>query len=182
MQDERLSCATGGLAGRLPPEVAAGLGAISRVSRALNAPGELDELAAHALTEMRGALRLSATVLYLPDAGGRPVLRRYLEDTQPGIATRAELVFEEEAWGLAVTGGRPLVFQEVGSWLVDNPFVPEARYWLALPMLGAGALIGVVMAARETPVDLDATTLTVLTLLGDQLSVGIATARLRQEL
>jgi signal transduction histidine kinase len=182
VQEERLSCATGGLAGRLPPEVAAGLGAISRVARALNAPGELDELAAHALAEMRGALELSATVLYLPDAGGRSVLRRYIEDTELGIATREELVFEEEAWSLAVAGGRPLVFQEVGSWLVNNPFVPEAHYWLALPMLGAGELIGVVIAARETPVDLDATTLTVLTLLGDQLSVGIATARLRQEL
>jgi signal transduction histidine kinase len=42
--------------------------------------------------------------------------------------------------------------------------------------------VGVVMAARATPVDLDPTTLTVLTLLGEQLSAGIATARLRQEL
>lgn len=182
MQDERLTCATGGLAGRLPPEVAAGLGAISRVARALNAPGELEELAAHALAELRAALALSASVLYLPDAGGRSVLRRYIEDTDEGIATREELVFEEEAWSLAVSGGRPLVFQEVGSWLVDNPFVPAERYWLALPMIAAGELIGVVIAAREMPVDLDATTLTVLTLLGDQLSVGIATARLRQEL
>ncbi len=182
MQEERLTCATGGLAGRLPPEVAAGLGAISRVARALNAPGTLEELAAHALGEMRAALALSASVLYLPDSSGRPVLRRYIDDADPGIATREELVFDEEAWGLAVSGGRPLVFQELGSWLVENPFAPEARHWLVLPMLGAGELIGVVIAARELPVDLDATTLTVLTLLGDQLSAGIATARLRQEL
>jgi signal transduction histidine kinase len=131
---------------------------------------------------MRAALELSAATLYLPDATGRPVLRRYIEHADAAIDTRAELVFEEEAWRLAVAGGRPLVFQEVGGWLVDNPFQPEARYWLALPMLSAGDLIGVVIAARGVPVDLDPTTLTVLTLLGDQLTVGIATARLRQEL
>ena len=55
----RTSCSTGGLARRLTPEVAAGLGAISRVARALNEPGTLEELAAHALAEMRKALGLS---------------------------------------------------------------------------------------------------------------------------
>jgi signal transduction histidine kinase len=182
VQDEGLTCATGGLAGRLPPEVATGLGAISRVARALNAPGSLDELAGRALAEMRSALDLSATVLYLPDAGGRPVLRHYLEDVDAGIAAQRELVFDEEAWALAVAGGRPLVFQETASFLVGNPFTPDARFWLVLPLVAAGDLLGVVIASRAVPVDLDATTLTVLTLLGDQLSAGIATARLRQEL
>jgi signal transduction histidine kinase len=179
--DEGATCATGGLARRLPPEVAAGLGAISRVARALNEPGSLEELAAHALAEMRQALALSATVLYLPDSGGRPVLRRFLHDS-PELDTRCEIVFEEEAWRLAVSSGHPLVFQEAAGWLVANPFEPEARYWLALPMVASDALVGVVIAARPAPVDLDPTTLTVLTLLGDQLAAGIATARLRQDL
>src|SRR4051812_18294839 len=179
--DSVAACPTPGLAQRLPPEVATGLGAISRVARALNAPGSLEELAARALGEMRQALGLAATVLYLPDAGGRPVLRRFLHDA-PATGTRAELVFEEEAWRLAVSSGHPLVFHEAAGWLVDNPFDPEARYWLVLPMVANDDLVGVVVAARATPVELDPTTLTVLTLLGEQLSAGIATARLRQEL
>jgi signal transduction histidine kinase len=179
--EARVSCATGGLARRLPPEVAAGLGAISRVARALNEPGTLEELAARALAEMRKALGLSATVLYLPDSGGRPVLRRFLHDA-PEVGTHREVVFEEEAWRLAVASGHPLVFHEAAGWLVANPFEPEARNWLALPMVANDDLVGVVMAARETPVELDPTTLTVLTLLGEQLSAGIATARLRQDL
>lgn len=161
--------------------MATGLGAISRVARALNEPGSLEELAGRALAEMRSALALSATVLYLPDSGGRPVLRRFLHDS-PELATRAELVFEEEAWRLGVSSGHPLVFHETAGWLVDNPFEPEARYWLALPMVANDDLVGVVIAARPEPVHLDPTTLTVLTLLGDQLSAGIATARLRQDL
>ena len=49
-------------------------------------------------------------------------------------------------------------------------------------MVANDDLVGVVIAARPEPVHLDPTTLTVLTLLGDQLSAGIATARLRQDL
>jgi signal transduction histidine kinase len=169
------------MARRLPPEVAEGLGAISRVARALNEPGSLEQLAARALAEMRQALALTATVLYLPDSSGRPVLRRFLHDS-PELDTHREIVFEEEAWRLAVASGHPLVFHEAASWLVANPFEPEARFWLALPMVANDDLVGVVMAARPTPVDFDPTTLTVLTLLGEQLSAGIATARLRQEL
>jgi len=183
LDEDRGTCATGGLAGRLPPEVAAGLGALSRVARALNGPGDLDELAAHALAEMRSALGLAAAVLYLPDSRGRPVLRRYVEDVpgESGLTTREELVFEEEAWSLAVTGAHPLVFQETGGWVVANPFEPQARHWLALPMVAAGELLGVVIASRSVPIALDPTSLTVLTLLGDQLTAGIATARLRQQ-
>jgi len=90
-------------------------------------------------------------------------------------------VFEEEAWSLAVTGAHPLVFQETGGWVVANPFEPQARHWLALPMMAAGELLGVVIASRSVPIALDPTSLTVLTLLGDQLTAGIATARLRQQ-
>jgi signal transduction histidine kinase len=181
VQDENAAvCPPRGLAGRLPPEVAAGLGAISRVARALTGPGELSELADRALEEMLAALDLEATALYMPHPEGRPVLCRYLHAGRRDA--REEIVFDEEAWRLAVTSGHPLVFQDTAGWLVANPFVPEARYWFALPMGAGGELVGVVMAARAVPVDLDPTTLTVLTLLGDQLAAGIATARLREEL
>src|SRR2546423_5015775 len=104
--------APGGLARRLPPEVLAGLGAISRVSRALTGAGTLTELAYGALGEMRNGLGLDLAVLYLPEGSGRPVLRRFVTcaaETAP-VTARDELSFDEEAWRLAVTSGTPLVF------------------------------------------------------------------------
>jgi nitrate/nitrite-specific signal transduction histidine kinase len=171
-------CATGGLAGRLPQEVVAGLGAISRVARALNEPGTLEDLSEHALEELRAALGLGAAALYIPDVGGRPVLTRF----QAVGSVRDELVFDEEAWKLGVSGGHPIVFQETAGWLVENPFLPAARYWLVLPMVASDSIVGVVVAACGEPIALDPTTVTVLRLLADQLSAGVTTARLRSEL
>jgi signal transduction histidine kinase len=171
-------CATDGLAGRLPHEVVTGLGAISRVGRALNEPGTLEDLSAHALSEMRAALELGAAALYIPDAGGRPVMTRF----QSVGSVRDELVFDEEAWKLGVSGGHPIVFQDTASWLVENPFVPAAQFWLVLPMVASESIVGVVVAASDVPIALDPTTVTVLRLLADQLSAGVTTARLRSEL
>lgn len=174
----------GGLAGRLAPEVLAGLGALSRVSRALVSGGTLAELAAHTLGEMRLALGLAVSALYLPDPDGRPLLRRLVasEAGEVDLRARPELSFDAEAWRLAVASGHALVFREPASWLVANPFEPEAEAWLVLPLTPRRRLIGVVVAASAVPVELDPTSATVLSLLGDQLSAGIATAQLRQEL
>ncbi len=163
----------------LAPEVLTGLGAVSRVSRALVGPGDLGELAGAALAAMRAALGLDAAAFYLPDADGQPVLRRYVGE--PHAA--AELAFDAEAWRLAVAGGAPIVLREPASWLVANPFTPPAADWLILPLATAEpALAGVVVARAPEPIALDPLHRTVLTLLGLQLSAGIATARLRQRL
>jgi signal transduction histidine kinase len=163
----------------LAPEVLTGLGAVSRVSRALVGTGDLAELAGAALAEMRDALGLDAAAFYLPDADGQPVLRRYVGE---GSAA-AELAFDAEAWRLAVTGGAPIVLREPASWLVANPFSPPAADWLILPLSTAErALDGVVIARAPEPIAIDPLHRTVLTLLGLQLSAGIATARLRQRL
>jgi signal transduction histidine kinase len=161
------------------PEVLTGLGAVSRVSRALVGPGDLRELAAAALAEMRDALALQAAALYLPDADGEPVLRRYVTVGE----CAAELAFDAEAWRLAVAGGAPIVLREPASWLVANPFSPPADDWLILPLATAERdLAGVVIARAGEPIAVDPLHRTVLTLLGLQLSAGIATARLRQQL
>jgi nitrate/nitrite-specific signal transduction histidine kinase len=167
-----------GLAGRLAPEVLAGLGAVSRVSRALVGTGELPVLAGAALAEMREALGLELAALYLPDADGLPVLRRYVGD---GAAE--ELSFDEEAWRLAVGGGAPIVLREAASWLVENPFSPPAHDWVILPLVtGEREMVGVVIASARERIAIDPLSGTVLTLLGLQLSAGITTARLRREL
>jgi signal transduction histidine kinase len=173
-----------GLARQLPPEVLAGLGALSRVSRALTGAGTLTELAQHALAEMRSSLGLDLAVLYLPEQSGEPVLRRYVASAgeTASATTREELSFDPEAWHLAVTSGLPLVFHEPASWLVANPFEPPASNWIVLPLVAARDMVGVVIAAGRDPIRLEPARATVLSLLGDQLSAGIATARLRQEL
>ena len=67
----------------------AGLAAVSRVSRALVGTGELPVLAGAALEEMRAALSLDRAVLYLPDADGQPVLRRYVGDEAAPTSSRS---------------------------------------------------------------------------------------------
>ena len=152
------------------PAVLASLAAVSRVSRALVAPDELPVLATAALEEMREVLHLDRAVLFLPDADGQPVLRRFVGDE-----AAAELSFDEEAWRLAT--GAPIVLREPAGWLVANPFDPPATDWLILPLVE-----GVVIASAPEPIAIDPLSGTVLSLLCSQLSAGITTARLRREL
>jgi nitrate/nitrite-specific signal transduction histidine kinase len=161
----------------IAPEVLSGLAAVSRVSRALVGTDELPVLAGAALDEMREALHLQDAALYLPDADGLPVLRRYVGKS------KEELSFDEEAWRLAVAGGAPIVLREPASWLVENPFTPPATDWVILPLVtGEREMVGVVIASAAEPVRIDPLNGTVLSLIGLQLSAGITTARLRREL
>jgi signal transduction histidine kinase len=172
---------SGGLAHHLEPSLRVGLGTLSRVAGALVGPGGLVELAQAALTEMRGALDLEAAALYLPTGRSALELERCVACPEDGPLRVADaLVFDEEAWGLAVRGGGPLVFHDAGSWLVANPFTPAASFWLVLPLRSAGEVMGVVAAAAGAPFRLDPAQATLLALLGDLLSAGVATARLRQ--
>jgi nitrate/nitrite-specific signal transduction histidine kinase len=169
---------------RLAPDVAAGLGAIGRVGAALVSASSLQEIAEQGLAEMRDVLEMEVASLYLPDATGRPLLHRHV--TAAGgdcvLEVAAEVVFDEEAWRLAVAGGVPLVFHEEGSWLVANPFHPAASSWLVLPLLSNRSIVGVVLAASRGRIALEPADGAVLALIGDLLTAGITTARLRQVL
>jgi len=173
-----------GLAGHLAPEVAAGLGAIGRVAAALVSASSLQELAEQGLAEMRDALEMEVASLYLPDEHGRPLLHRQVTAAGGDSALQAaeEVVFDEEAWRLAVAGGVPLIFHEEGSWLVANPFSPAATSWLVMPLHSDRSVVGVVLAAFHRPIALEPTEAAVLALIGDLLTAGITTASLRQVL
>lgn len=176
--------ASTGLAGRLAPDVLAGLGAISRVATALVGAPSLSDLAERGLAEVRDVLDLEIASLYLPDGSGRPLLERRFSAARGGTTIRAsgEIAFDEEAWRLAVSSGLPLVFHEEGSWLVEHPFEPSVNSWLVLPLPSSGRLLGVIVAASDQQLVLEPVAATVLTLLGDLLTAGIATAELRQAL
>jgi signal transduction histidine kinase len=166
------------------PRALAALGALGRVARALVGTGSLGHLAERALDEMREALALDVVVLYLPRLEDRPSLQRFITSAgkNAGFRPRDDVEFDDDAWGLAVASGAPIVFREEASWLVSNPFLPAAQSWLVLPLVSERRLVGVVVAAAGAPLSLDPTAATVLTLLGDLLAAGIATARMRQQL
>jgi signal transduction histidine kinase len=170
-------------AGRLPPHVASGLRGISRVARALTTAGTLHEVAERALEAMLVTLELEAAVLYLRDASGRPLLRRFMGFPQePLHAPRDQIDFDQAAWKLAVAGGHPLVFNEPAGWLVPNPFEPPVSHWLVVPLATAEHVAGAVVAVPGRPFELDPLNATVLSLIGEQLAAGIINAQLRQEL
>ncbi|HWM08972.1 MAG TPA: ATP-binding protein [Solirubrobacteraceae bacterium] len=152
------------------------LGALGRTARALVSAVTLPELARAALEEMCGTLGFDVAALYLPAGDGRPALERLAAagDTREPCE---RLVFDAEAWRLAVQGDAPLVMRDRGAWLMDHPFSPPAESWLVLPL---GDRLGVVIAEPAGMVTPESGA--VLRLLGDLLGAGVATARLRQEL
>ena len=159
-------------------------GAVRRTARALVSAVTLPELAQGALEQMRDALGLDVATLYVPHEDGRPVLERFAVATRSPSNTlaRERLVFDEEAWQLAVQGGAPLLMHDRGEWLMEHPFAPPADAWLVLP-LGSGPrrLGAVIGGAKALPV-VDTTTAAVLRVLGDLLGAGISAAQMRQEL
>jgi signal transduction histidine kinase len=152
------------------------LGALGRTARALVSAVTLPELARDALEEMCGTLGFEVAALYLPAGDGRPALER-LAAAGDGWEPCDRLVFDAEAWRLAVQGDAPLIMRDRGAWLMEHPFTPPAASWLVLPL---GDHLGVVIAAPAAALGPESGT--VLRLLGDLLGAGIATTRLRQEL
>jgi signal transduction histidine kinase len=176
--------AAGGPWESLSAEARGSLAAIGRVARAVVGARSLLALAQATLEEMRATLGLSIAALYLPAPGAGRSLVRFIDsvDAQSGVQACDRLDFEEEAWALAVRGGAPLVFREEAAWLVANPFQPPSDSWLLLPLPAGDGSLGVVAAASQDAIALDAASATVLTLMGDLVGVGIETARLREEL
>jgi signal transduction histidine kinase len=156
-------------------------GAVGRTARALVSAVTLPELAQGALEEMRDALGLAIAALYVPP-GQRPVLERLAVTASAPVHARERLVFDEEAWQLAVQGDAPLVLHDRGEWLMEHPFSPPADAWLVLPLGTGSRRLGVVIGGAQSLPTVDSGAAAVLRLLGDLLGAGIAAAQLRQEL
>jgi signal transduction histidine kinase len=156
-------------------------GAVGRTARALVSAVTLPELAQGALEEMRDALGLLVAALYVPPGDG-PVLERVAVTASAPIRASDRLVFDEEAWQLAVQGDAPLVLHDRGDWLMEHPFAPPADAWLVLPLGTGTRRLGVVIGGAESLPAVESGAASVLRLLGDLLGAGIAAAQLRQEL
>ena len=163
----------------IAPEVLSGLGGgLARLARAGRHRASCRCSRAPRWRRCARRCACTTTALYLPDADGYQVLRRYV-----GSAAAEELSFDPEAWQLAIASGSPIVLREPATWLVANPFTPAAGDWVILPLVtGEQEMVGVVIASATSPIRIDPLSGTVLSLLGLQLSAGITTARLRREL
>lgn len=168
------------------------LAAIQSVAQALTAAGTLHQLASRALSRMRESLDLDVVAMHLPhddgdDAAGDghvPALRQFAVSAAEKTSAhpRTHLALDAAAWRLLVAARGPVVFGEAGGGLVPNPFDPPAESWLVLPLQSQGEMVGAVVAARRTPIVLDAPGVMALSALGNLLGAGIATARLRTEI
>ena len=156
-------------------------GAVGRTARALVSAVTLPELAQGALEEMRDALGLAIAALYVPPGDG-PVLELLAVTASAPVRARERLVFDEEAWQLAVQGDAPLVLHDRGEWLMEHPFTPPAGAWLVLPLGTGTRRLGAVIGGAGSLPAVESGAATVLRLLGDLLGAGIAAAQLRQEL
>jgi signal transduction histidine kinase len=156
-------------------------GAVGRTARALVSAVTLPELAQGALEEMRDALGLAIAALYVPPGAG-PVLERLAVAASGSMHARDRLVFDEEAWQLAVQGDAPLVLHDRGEWLMEHPFTPPAGAWLVLPLGTGTRRLGAVIGGADSLPAVESGAAAVLRLLGDLLGAGIAAAQLRQEL
>jgi signal transduction histidine kinase len=159
-------------------------GAVRRTAHALVAAVTLPELAQGALDEIRDTLGLDVAALYGPPSDDRPVLVRVATatGTPPVSVARDRLVFDDDAWRLALQRDAPLVLRERGEWLVEHPFTPPLESWILLPLGTRARRLGVVIGGAQTLPAVNAGAAAVLRVLGDLLGAGIEAARLRRDL
>ncbi len=169
--------------GHQAQEPAAAVAAVARVARALAGVGGLSELSEDALAEISRALGLDVAAMYLPDRAGLPILRRLriVAEADQQIRVSESLSFQPEAWHFVAKSRGPLVFRERAGWVVENPFEPPADSWLVLPLVADGEIMGAVVGCAAQPISLKPLAVATLTAIGDVLSGGVATARLRME-
>ena len=160
-------------------------GAVRRTAHALVAAVTLPELAQGALDEIRDTLGLDVAALYVPPGDGRPVLVRVATatGTPPVSLARERLVFDDDAWRLAVQGDAPLVLRERGEWLVEHPFTPPVGFVVPAAARHPGTTAGGRDRRRADALPaINAGAAAVLRVLGDLLGAGIEAARLRRDL
>lgn len=85
--------------------------------------------------------------------------------------------------GWCVANGQARIALDVGQEAIrfDNPFLPETRSELALPLISRGRVIGAMTIQSIRPAAFDQDDVTVLQTMADQLANAIENARLFQE-
>jgi signal transduction histidine kinase len=159
------------------------LAGVGRVARALVGAGGLSVLSENAMSELGDVLDLDLAVLYLADAGGQPVLRCIGKwpPSGVGVSVRETISLDREALSFVTASGGPLVFVDPSTPIIDNPFDPPPQDWIAIPLVAADELLGMVFGCARRRISLRADAVARLTVIGDLLSAGAAATLLRAE-
>lgn len=163
------------------------LQAAADVSRAAASLRDLDELLSqvtHLVSESFGFYHVG--IFLLDDAGEYAVLRA--ANSQGGKAMLShnhKLRAAQQGIVGYVTGARePRIALDVGddAHHFQNPFLPETRSEMALPLIVGGELLGVIDVQSKAESAFSSEDIEVLQVLADQVAIALQNARLFQEL
>lgn len=163
-----------------------GLETVAEVSRATTSLLNIEQLLPQVVNLVRGRFELYYVGLFLVDAA-----REYaVLSAGTGDAGRHMMA---EGWRLAVGGdsmigqcvasGEPGVRQTEGDKVVrfENPYLPETRSELALPLRYGTEIIGALTVQSVVESAFDATYIALLQNMADQVAVAVQNARLFAE-
>ena len=175
----------GGLERRVQ-ERTRGLEAVTEVSRATTSVLDLDQLLPQVVDLARQSFGLYYVGLFLLDESGDNAALRAGTGTAGAemLARNWQLpVGGESMIGRCVATGEAVVRQQAGDEVVrfENPWLPETRSELALPLRYGGRVTGAMTVQSTAANAFDEADIAVLQNLADQVAVAVENARLFAE-
>jgi PAS domain S-box-containing protein len=163
------------------------LRAAAEVARDATTAQDLDELLSQAANLVRDRFGFYHAGIFLVDEQGEYAILT----AASGRAGQAMLehgyklrVSETDVVGCVTRRGQPRIALDVGTDAVQfkNPYLPDTRSELALPLKAGGQVIGVLDVQSQQPSAFDAEDVQVLQIVADQLAVSIQNLRLLREM
>ncbi len=159
-----------------------GLEAVAQVTRATTSELDIERLLPRVVDLVREQFGLYYVGLFIVDQSGRNAVLR----AGTGEAGRQMLaqgwqfpVGSESMIGRCVATGEPGIRQREGDQVVrfDNPWLPETRSELALPLRYGKQVIGAMTVQSTQEAAFDEAQISVLQSLADQLAIAVQNAR-----
>ena len=158
--------------------------AIADVAHALNASPDLDAVLRTAMEAVRGLVRADSARIAIVDDAGRLVLR-YSTDANTAMPPGFVIERGHGMGGLAWATGEPVRTDDFAAdpRFSSDRYVPIARRdgivsCMVVPIVSAGAVVGVIYANNFTPRPFSATDQEALVILADHAAVALQKARL----
>jgi signal transduction histidine kinase len=147
------------------------------VDRSIRAEGNLEKLLDTLLVHMIGRVSAESGGVYLADDEGLLHLRS-AHGLEGGVPSRS-LKPGQGLAGSVAASREPRILSSIGprERASGSPFLATAGSAVALPLLGEGALLGVVVLAHSEPDHFDRAALPFLGLLAGQVSLAVRNAR-----
>lgn len=155
----------------------------AEVSRSASSLLDVQELLVQTVNLIRDRFELYYVGLFLVDEPGEwAVLRAGTGDAGRAMIKREHrlAINEKSMIGWCISNKQPRVALDVGEDAVrfDNPFVPETRSELALPLIVRGEVVGALSVQSSVEAAFSESDVSVLQTMADQVATAIANARL----